>query len=130
LLYDDQRAVTGLRFAGGTALNVASRPIGPDASAREIVERFDVATGRRVLGPVTLASRRQASPLLSMRDGRVLTESDGQLVIRDGGTSEERFIGVAGPRSRERRLASVAVRASGRAGCRGDGGGVASDSSL
>ncbi|MGZ6672812.1 MAG: nSTAND1 domain-containing NTPase, partial [Solirubrobacteraceae bacterium] len=85
LLYDDERAVTGLRFAGRTALDVASRP-GPDALAREIVERFDVATGRRVLGPVTLASRRQASPLLSMRDGRVLTESDGRLVIRDGGT--------------------------------------------
>jgi WD40 repeat protein len=85
-LYDYERAVTALRFGGPTALDVASRPLGPDASPDELVERFDVATGRRMLGPVTLASRRQASPLLPMSRGRVLTASDGRLVIRDGGT--------------------------------------------
>jgi DNA-binding SARP family transcriptional activator/WD40 repeat protein len=84
-LYDYMRAVTGLRFATPTALDVASRPSGTDASPRELVERFDVGSGRRMLGPVTLA-RRQVSPLLPMSGGRVLTASDGRLVIRDGGT--------------------------------------------
>ena len=84
-LYDYDRAVTGLRFAGTAGLDVASRPVGGDATPGELVERLDTTTGHRILGPLTLA-RRQASPLLPMSGGRVLTASDGQLVIRDGGT--------------------------------------------
>ncbi len=63
-LYDYQRSVTGLRFAGAAGLDVASRPVGAEATPVELVERFDVTTGRRVLGPVTLSvgRRRRCCP--------------------------------------------------------------------
>ena len=77
-----------MRFQGDAALDVASDPAGSEALPRLAVERFDVGSGRRVLGPLTLG-RRQSSPLLGSRDGRrVLTASDEQLVFRDATTLE------------------------------------------
>ena len=70
----------GCSFQGDAALDVASRPAGIEALPRPLVERFDVGSGRRILGPLTLG-RRQSSPLLGTSDGRrVLTASDEQLV--------------------------------------------------
>ena len=88
-LNDYQRAITGLRFQGDAAARRGQRP-GQQRGvpARPTVERFDLGSGRRVLGPLTLG-RRQSSPLLGSSDGRrVLTISDDQLVWRDATTLE------------------------------------------
>ena len=77
----------------GTRVDVASRPAGIEASVpAPVAERLDTRSGRRVLGPVTLG-RSQSSPLLGTSDGRrVLTATDGQLVVarRDDARSRPR----------------------------------------
>jgi WD40 repeat protein len=79
------RRITGVRFAGATEVDVASAQLDPTTDPRSIVERFDLRTGRRSLGPRTL--ERQPSPLLATRDNRrVLTVTDERLVVRDGRT--------------------------------------------
>ena len=84
-LYDFERLVTGMRFVDDASLDVASVPRGTGATPRTLVERFDVASGRRLLGPVTLGH--QPSPLLGTPDGsRVLTRADRHLVTRDART--------------------------------------------
>jgi len=85
-IYDYDRRVTGLSLEAD-AVVVASRPERSTTTVPTSVgERLDTRTGRRILGPVTLA-RGQSSPLLGMSDGRqLLTATDGELVVRDAGT--------------------------------------------
>jgi WD40 repeat protein/DNA-binding SARP family transcriptional activator len=98
-LYDFDRAVTGLRFEAD-AFDVASRPDGIQSSlAGSLVERFDLRSGRRILGPVVLGSS-QGSALVGTSDGRrVLTASNRRLVVRDARTlkpAQEVATGVKG----------------------------------
>ena len=93
-LYDYDRAVTALRFAGEAALDVASRPVGTEAMVRSLVDRFDVESGRRIPGPVALGPPQNAA-LLGTRDGHVLTVSGNRLVLRDARTLEPvRSLGI------------------------------------
>ena len=65
-LYDFQREITGLRFAGADSVDVASVPVGPEAAPRTTIERFDARTGHRILGP--LAVGHAPSPVLAAGD--------------------------------------------------------------
>jgi WD40 repeat protein len=99
-LYDFERAVTALRFEGEAAVDVASRPAERGTLERSLlVERFDVRSGRRILGPITLGPPQNAA-LLGTRGGRrVLTVSGNRLVLRDARTLEPlRAVGIPLPR--------------------------------
>ena len=102
-LYDYQREITGLHFAGVDSVDVASVPVGPEAAPRTTVERFDARSGRRIIGPLALGHA--PSPVLATRNGRVVTVTADALVIRDGRTLRPlRRVGIG---------ASTAPRAAG-----------------
>ena len=82
-LYDYQRSVTGLQVRRGGGTRRRQPASWAEATPVELVERFDVHHGP-ARARAHHALSRQASPLLPMSGGRVLTASDGKLVIRDG----------------------------------------------
>jgi WD40 repeat protein/DNA-binding SARP family transcriptional activator len=94
--------VTGLRYADAGTLDTMA--VTPAADFGPVVfTRFDIRTGRRLLGP-TPVNRNGGSPLLATSDGtRLVTAGDGAVTVRQASTLRpiKRFpvAGATGPRA-------------------------------